>query len=109
MLWYDAFGLDLYWKRQVKYATTGECLLKYNAKGAEATTANAPLKLKQLYVPFVLLLIGHLIALFLFAREKMYEYLMAQEDKANNKVSPIANNSAQIKDEEAIYSTKYFW
>ena len=109
MLWYAAFGMEYYWRRSVASKINQECLLNYNAKGVEATTANAPLKLKQLYVPFVLLLIGHLIALFLFAREKMYEYLMAQEDKANNKVSPIANNSAQIKDEEAIYSTKYFW
>lgn len=77
MLWYAAFGMEFYWRRSVASKINKECLLKYNQKGVEAITDNAPLKLKQLYVPFVLLLIGHLIELFQCARDKMHQYLMA--------------------------------
>jgi len=65
--------------------------MKYNNKGVEATKANASLKLKQLYVPFLLLLVGYLLATFQFAREKMHQYL-----KHTNEVKVVLKNKGAV-------------
>jgi hypothetical protein len=87
MLWYDAYGLANYWRREI-YTINEECRLKYNSKGFEAKSAHAPLRLKQLYVPFVMLLVGYLIAFFQFARENMVKF-QGQIEKVKQ-IKPVA-------------------
>ena len=99
MLWLDAFGLGYYWRKSV-YTINEECRMKYNNKGVEAKKANAPLKLKQLYVPFLLLLVGYLLAALQFAREKMHEYLqhtnkVKVDTKNEGSVSNVSNHHPQ--------------
>ena len=79
-----AHGLWDYWEKTREYkGTADKCYLKYNRKGVETQSAISPIQLKQLFVPFVILLCGWLIGFFLFLRERMYDYLRSQEEAEN--------------------------
>ena len=80
-----AHGMWHFWLRTRAYTGTGQCLLNYNSKGVQAESSISPLKLKQLFVPFVILLCGYLLALFQFIREMMYQHLIKrQREQAGN-------------------------
>ena len=56
----------------------GQCLLKYNHKGGESESLISPIKLKQLAVPFVILICGYLLAFFQYIRELMHAHFERQ-------------------------------
>ena len=101
---YEEFGLNNYWKRSKVYKTTGECLLKYHKNGLAVKWTKAPLKLKQFYVPFALLLFGYIMGILIFAREKKQGLVLV--DTATN--TKVTDDVALLLD-PAIYSVKYFW
>ena len=68
-LWYIAHGFTQHKFKTREYAGTGQCLLKYNTKGVQAVSAISPIKLKQLFVPFMFLFGGYILALLQFIRE----------------------------------------
>ena len=57
---------------------TRQCLLKYNNKGGQSERVISPIKLKQLFVPFVILICGWLLAFFQFLRELMHAHFERQ-------------------------------
>ena len=54
-----------------KYFPRDDCYLLYNSRGYEAKKTDSPLKLKQFYFPFILLLIGICLSILQFLREIM--------------------------------------
>jgi hypothetical protein len=70
-LWAKAFGFsstNTNWP-DIGYRFPDQCILKYNSRGVAVKQFNIPLKLFQLYPAFILLLIGHGVALFQFVIE----------------------------------------
>ena len=102
MLRYEEFGLHNYWTRSKAYKTSGECLLKYNKNGLAVKWTKAPLKLKQFYVPFALLLSGYGLGILLFAREKM-------QRRVSVEIANTKNTDDLAMVDPAIYSVEYFW
>ena len=80
-LWNIAHGFHVYWERTREYTGTGQCLLNYNNKGVDTQSVLAPLNLIQLFVPFLVLFCGCLLALFQFIREKMHNHLNRKDVK----------------------------
>ena len=72
--WWHAFGLNIYWiKKMIPYAP--QCNLKYDSKGESVQLVDkVPLKLGQLYVAFVVLSFGYVLALIQFLRERFIRY-----------------------------------
>lgn len=52
--------------------------MNYNYKGVHAESAISPIKLKQLFVPFVILICGSSMAFFQFLRELMHSHFERQ-------------------------------
>jgi hypothetical protein len=70
-LWAKAFGYsstNTNWP-DIGYRFPDQCILKYNSRGVAIKQFNIPLKLFQLYPAFILLLIGHGVAIILFVLE----------------------------------------
>ena len=71
-LWYIAHGFTSHADSLRETIGTGQCLLKYNNKGGQSESVISPIKLKQLFVPFLILICGFLLAFFQFLRELMH-------------------------------------
>ena len=56
----------------------GRCFLKYNSKGFQVESAISPIKLQQLFIPFLFLICGYLLAFFQFLRELMHGHFRRQ-------------------------------
>ena len=92
----------------------GECLLKYNSKGVQSESEISPITLKQLFVPFTILICGWIFGVFLFLREKMHEYFrrqMIDEEETAHPVtaatppateSPITINEIEMEPEAPL-------
>ena len=66
------------------------CLLKYNSKGVETEHRISPIKLKQLFVPFAILIGGWILGFLQFLREKMHAYFRRQWIKEQkNAAAPV--------------------
>jgi hypothetical protein len=72
-----------------------KCFLKYNRKGVQAESILSPLKLKQLFVPFVILLCGWLISFFQFLRERMNDYFGREQEQAEMAAHPMNSTTSQ--------------
>ena len=93
-----AHGMWHYWQRTRAYSGNGQCLLNYNSKGVQAESVISPIKLKQLFVPFVFLLCGYILALFQFVREKMHEHLrLLLEEKEKSNAHMLNRNANNVK------------
>ena len=69
---------------------TGQCLLKYNSKGVQTESKISPIKLKQLFVPFAMLIGGWILGFLQFLREKMHAYFRRQWIKEQeNAATPV--------------------
>ena len=70
-LWWMAFGLGNYWDNKLS-PRSKECRLRYN-NGDESVQVvdTASLKLEQFYLAFLVLFIGHCLALMQFIRERI--------------------------------------
>ena len=68
--WWHAYGLSNYWNR--KLAPRAElCRLNYNSAGESVKVAGLePLKLKQFYLAFLLLITGYLLSFIVFMMER---------------------------------------
>ena len=62
--------------------TTRQCLLKYNYKGGQSESVISPIELKQLFVPFMILICGLLLAFIQFLRELMHAHFEKQKNSA---------------------------
>ncbi len=70
-LWYHASGIYNYWfVLREKYPK--QCMLRYNSNGQSTTRSSRRLKLKQFYLPFLILFGGYVLAFIHFIREKIY-------------------------------------
>ena len=84
-MWNIAHGFHVYWERSREYTGTGQCLLKYNNKGVDTQSVLSPINLTQLFVPFLVLFVGCLLAIIQFIREKLLNNnLKIQDSKEIN-------------------------
>ena len=74
---------------------TGQCLLKYNYKGGQYESAISPIKLKQLFVPFMILICGYLLACFQFLRELMHAHFEKQMKKVDSTPVVVAGGGTK--------------
>ena len=107
-LWYIAHGFTLTTKPK------GQCFVQYNTKGVETNHKISPITLKQLFVPFTILICGWILGVFLFLREKMHEYFrrqMIDEEETAHPVtaatppateSPITINEIEMEPEAPL-------
>ena len=84
-LWYISHGFAMHLESSREATGTRQCLLKYNNKGGQSENVISPIKLKQLSVPFVILICGWLLAFFQFLRELMHAHF---ERQMMNQVNP---------------------
>ena len=77
-LWYISHGFAMHLESSREATGTRQCLLKYNNKGGQSENVISPIKLKQLSVPFVILICGWLLAFFQFLRELMHAHFERQ-------------------------------
>ena len=77
-LWYITHGFQSHFESSREVIGTGQCQLKYNYKGGQSERVISPIKLKQLFVPFVILICGWLLAFFQFLRELMHAHIKRQ-------------------------------
>ena len=69
-------------------------MLEYNYKGVQAESVISPIKLKQLFIPFVILICGWLLAFFQFLRELMQAHFERQ--MMTNQVDPASVVNHQV-------------
>ena len=90
-LWYITHGFQSHFESSREVIGTGQCQLKYNYKGGQSERVISPIKLKQLFIPFVILICGLLLAFFQFLRELMHAHferqMMNQVDSAPTAVT----------------------
>lgn len=72
-------------------------MLTYNYKGVHAESIISPIKLKQLFIPFVILKIGCLLAFIQFLRELMHAHFERQINQVT--YAPVVNSSNRVLSE----------
>jgi len=96
-LWYISYGFELHFESSREaIGTAGQCLLKYNNKGGQIESVISAIKLKQLFVPFTVLICGYLLACFQFLRELIHAHFERQMNKVEN-VSVIVTTGDGIE------------
>jgi len=95
-LWYITHGFQSHYESLREVIGTGQCLLKYNYKGGQSERVISPIKLKQLFIPFVILLCGWLLAFFQFLRELMHAHFDKQMMNQVNSVPPVVTPTAEV-------------
>ena len=95
-LWYIAHGLQIDdSSARRRTLDPKQCLLKYNYKGGQSESVISPIKLKQLFVPFVILICGLLLAFFQLLRELMHAHFERQ--MTSQVVSAPAATSTKVE------------
>ena len=68
--WWHSLGFQSYWMKKLN-PIARQCLLNYNNQGESVKPVErARLKLEQLYIPFIVLFIGYVLALMQIIRER---------------------------------------
>ena len=65
------------------------CLLQYDDKGVQTESNLSPIKLKQLFVPFLFLICGWILGILQFLREKMHAHFRRQRIEIQQRNVPV--------------------